>query len=119
MSWQKILGRAADTARGRVASVAGRQVLASRLAPYGDMLNFQVDPAAKTIALEILLKGETEPVRLTLSGYELRDNGGKTRLAFAGATASREWIETLAREFVIGREIELPPKLAPVLRLLV
>jgi hypothetical protein len=119
MSWQKILGRAADTARGRVASAAGRQVLASRLAPYGDMLNFQIDPAAKSIALEILLKGESEPVRLTLSGYELRDDGGKTRLTFAGVTASREWIETLVREFVIGREIELPPKLAPVLRLLV
>ncbi len=95
-------------------------MLAAQLAPYGDMLNFQVDPAAKTIALEILLKGEKEPVRLTLSGYELRSGAdGKTSLAFGGVTASREWIETLAREFVIGREIELPAKLAPVLRLLV
>lgn len=120
MSWQTLLGLAADTARGRVASAAGRQVLATRLKPYGDMMNFQVDPGAKTIALEILLKGEKDPVRLTLSGYELRtDAQGKTTLTFAGATASREWIETLVREFVLGREIELPAKLAPVLRLLV
>ncbi|MBV9127982.1 MAG: hypothetical protein JO117_07845 [Verrucomicrobia bacterium] len=123
MAWREFLGRAADAARGQVASTAGRQLLRARLAPYGDMLNFQVDPAAKTIALEILLKGETEPLRLTLSGYELRTTdaaaGGKTHFTVAGATASREWVHTLLRELLVGREIELPPKVAPLLRLLV
>lgn len=101
-------------------SAAGRQMLAKRLAPYGDMLNFQIDSAAKTVTLEILLKGEKEPVRLTLSGYEIRtDAAGKTAATISGATASREWIETLLREFAVGHEIDVPPKIASVLRLLV
>jgi hypothetical protein len=104
--------------KDRTVSVAARQLLATRLAPYGEMLNFQLDSHNKTLTLEMLLKGERDPVRVTLSGYEILE-GTPPRLRFSGATASREWVEVLANQFIVGHPIDLPANLLPVLRLLI
>ena len=104
--------------KDRTISLAARQLLATRLTLYGQMLNFQLDSQAKTITLEMLLKGEREPIRVTLAGYEILD-GTPPRLRFGGATASREWLEVVLNQFVVNQPVELPANLAPVLRLLV
>ena len=104
--------------KDRTVSIAARQLLATRLTPYGQMLNFQLDSQTKTVTLELLLKGESAPIRVTLAGYEILD-GGSPRLQFGGATASREWVEVLLNQFVVNRPIELPANLVPVLKLLV
>lgn len=108
-----------DRAKGQAASAAGKQVLAAYLAKYGDMLHFNVDPAQRTISLEMLPKGEKEPVQITLSGYEIVEKDGEpAALRVAGVSASREWIEVALREFVQGQLIALPPKAVPLLKLL-
>lgn len=112
------LGRAKDGA----VSAAGRQLLAAALTKYGAMLNFSVDSTNKTVSAEILLKGEREPVKITLRDYELLPgeiSGGAPRLRVGGATASREWVEVLLNELLVGRAVELPPKAAPLLKLVI
>lgn len=103
--------------KDRTVSLTARRLLAAPLAPYGEMLNLQLDSQNKTLSLEMLLKGEREPVRLTLAGYEILD-GNPPRLRVNGATASREWVEVLVNQFLVGKTVELPANLAPVLRLL-
>ncbi len=103
--------------KDRTVSLTARRLLATPLAPYGQMLNLQLDSQNKTLTLELLLKGEPEPVRLTLTGYEILD-GSPPRLRVGGATASREWVAVLLNQFLVGRPVELPANLAPVLRLL-
>ena len=107
--------------KDRTVSLAARQLLAARLTPYGQMLNFQLDSQTKTVTLEILLKGERDPIRVTLAGYEILDGtpGTPPRVRVGGATASREWLEVLLNQFVVNQPLELPANLVPVLRLLV
>ena len=107
-----------DKTKGQAVSMAGRQFLDSYLKPYGHMLNFSVQPETKTIYAEILLKGEDAPIKLTLSGYEIGGTADKPELRVAKVAASREWLETVLREFVEGKPIGLPPKAAPLLKLL-
>ena len=107
-----------DKTKGQAVSLAGRQFLNSYLEKYGTMLNFSVQPETKTITAEILLKGEQSPIRLELTGYEIGGTVDKPTLRIARAEASREWLGTVLREFVQGKDFDLPPKAAPLLKLL-
>lgn len=107
-----------DKTKGQAVSLAGRQILNSYLEKYGTMLNFSVQPETKSIDAEILLKGEQSPIKLTLSGYEIGGSAEKPTLRIAKVAASREWLEVVLREFVEGKPIDLPPKAAPLLKIL-
>ncbi len=111
-----------NQAKGHAMSIAGRKLLGSYLEKYGQMLNFSVQPETKTITLEVLLKGEATPIKITLYDYELieaRAPGGKPALRVARATASREWLQVLLGELLVGKPFELPPQAAPLLKLLI
>ncbi len=107
-----------DRIKGQAVSAAGKQFLDSYLKKYGTMLNFSVQPETKTIYTEILLKGEESPIKVTLTGYEIGGTAAKPELRVAKVAASREWLEVALREFVEGKPIDLPPKAAPLLKLL-
>ena len=107
-----------DKTKGQAVSMAGRQFLNAYLEKYGTMLNFSVQPETKTITAEILLKGESSPLHLTLTGYEIAGTADKPVLRIAQTSASREWLAVVLKEFVEGKPIELPPKAAPLLKLL-
>lgn len=107
-----------DAAKGPAVSLAGKQFLSSYLQKYGKMLNFSVQPDTKRIYAELLLKGEEKPIKLTLDGYEITGPADKPTLRVAKTSASREWLEVVLKEFVEGKPIELPPKAAPLLKLL-
>ena len=113
-----LLGNLLDKAKGPAVSLAGKQFLSSYLQKYGKMLNFSVHPDTKKIYVEILLKGEETPIKLNLDGYEISGPAEKPTLRVAKASASREWLEVVLREFVEGKPIDLPPKAAPLLKLL-
>ena len=107
-----------DKTKGQAVSMAGGQFLNAYLKKYGTMLNFSVQPETKTITAEILLKGESSPIKLTLSGYEIGGDAAKPTLRVAKTAASREWLEVVLREYLEGKAIDLPPKAAPLLKLL-
>ena len=58
------------------------------------------------------------PIKVTLSGYEISGSADKPTLRVARVAASREWLEVVLREFVEGKPIDLPPKAAPLLKIL-
>ena len=107
-----------DAAKGPAVSLAAKAFLSSYLEKYGKMLHLSVQPDTKKITAEILLKGEASPIQLTLDGYEITGPAGKPTLRVAKVSASREWLEVVLREFVEGKPIDLPPKAAPLLKLL-
>ncbi len=104
--------------KDQAVSATARQLINSHLKPYGSMLNFSVQTDTKTLNAEIQLKGEASPIRLTLTGYEIGGTAEKPTLRFAKTAASREWLDTVLREFVEGKAIDLPPKAAPLLKML-
>jgi len=93
--------------------------LENRIRPYGRLLDLRLDTRDKQLALEILLYGETEPLQVRIENYEVREEAGHWYLAAEEIHTSREWIETLAREYISGRPIEIPARYAGLLKVLI
>jgi hypothetical protein len=67
---------------------------------YGHMTTIQIDSTAKSIHVELELKGETSPIRIDVKGYELSSDSGETFIELGEIKASREWINQLISDFL-------------------
>ena len=76
---------------------------------HGSTLRF-VHQIFNGIRLEVLLKGETEPIAITIDEYQLTNVAGAEFILINKASASREWINALLQDFAIGKTIPLPSK---------
>ncbi|WP_034636867.1 hypothetical protein [Chitinivibrio alkaliphilus] len=80
------------------------------LAHIGHITTCEVTTAEKRCALQIALAGEPHPIRLSLS-YDLREHRGSSRaedtLILTQCTASKEWMETVAQNYLCNRSIPL------------
>ena len=83
------------------------------------MLSFSIDSRNKTAQLEILLKGERDPIRFTLEEYELVTEGVETYITVKRVRASREWVDALLEEWVRGKKILVPDRMVTMVRMLV
>lgn len=106
----------AVAARDAGTSYVVERAVAKRLEPYGRMLNLSIDSKSKKIRLEILLKGESEPVAITISEYQLASSAGADFFVIKQASASREWINALLQDFAIDRKLPLPAKYSNVVK---
>lgn len=80
----------------------------SVLQPYGSLKRLKLDTTNRSVETEMELKGETQPVNIHVQEYELREKGGRTFIVIKRITTSREWLTTLARDFAVGHEFEVP-----------
>ncbi len=87
---------------------AVRQYVNHRLKLFGQMTTLQIDAAKRTASFDLELKGETQPLRVTVDRYELTTVGDKTFVEIKEFHTSREWINLLAREFLKGKKFEVP-----------
>lgn len=67
---------------------------------YGTMTTIQIDSTAKTIHLELELKGEASPVQIEVKSYELSSDAGETFIELGEIQTSREWINHLIADFL-------------------
>ena len=74
----------------------------------GTMTNLQIDSTNKRATLDLELKGETQPLRVTINCYELTSVGDKSFIEIKELNTSREWINSLAGGFLKGRKFEVP-----------
>lgn len=84
---------------------------------YGRMLNFYIDSRQKTIQFEVFLKGETESLSVIVQEYEIISEGAQTFIIAKKAVASREWVNTLIQQFVVGQRLQLPDKYASLVKM--
>lgn len=85
---------------------------------YGTMLNFTLDTRGRTARFDILLKGETDPVTVTIEEFELKSTEAGMVVVIHRLSTSREWMNLLALEFVKGKEFPIPGKWAGLLRVM-
>ena len=86
------------------------------LEPYGRATSLEVDSAARTLRINIELKGETAPVELEITKYEITEEAGRYFAVVQEVRTSREWLTALARDQFCNRRFELGPKAGPLLR---
>src|SRR5215831_8533400 len=89
------------------ASVALQRWLAREMADYGEVLDFKVNSRARSAELHVRLKGEHEKLTVHVDEYELVA-GDKDYIVVKRARASREWVNAVLRNFVIGKRHEIP-----------
>ena len=76
------------------------------------MTELKIDSEKKVIEAVLMLKGETEPIRLRVADYNLHHDGKVDLMTVGEVTVSREWMEVLAREMVVGKPMVLPEGVA-------
>jgi len=85
---------------------------------FAHINTIEIDSSSRSLVAEFLLKGETEPVTLTVVGYEIITKGEKRLFVPHSVSASRQWIDTLAKEYLQRRAFEIPAPFAKALTFL-
>ncbi|PAW71376.1 MAG: hypothetical protein B9S30_00955 [Verrucomicrobiia bacterium Tous-C5FEB] len=67
---------------------------------YGQMTNIQIDSTAKTLHVELELKGEPAPLKIDVASYQLSTESGETFIELGEIKTSREWINLLISDFL-------------------
>ena len=107
------LGRTKDAA----SSTAAEHLLKTRLKNYIQMLDLKIDSETKTVTAHVLPKGEKEAIQITVAAYEIIEENGVNYFVARKAHASREWMNVMVQQFVVGRRFELPEKYVKLLKL--
>lgn len=85
------------------------------LKPFGHAVSLKLDSSNKSAEILLELKGEHTTIKIHVQDYEvLREKDG-TYLIVKSVTTSREWMTAMAREYVVGRKLALPPEAAGIL----
>ena len=108
MSWTNLVKGAINQVKDSGASTAIQKWLARELADYGEVLDFRIDSVARSAELHVLLKGEKEPLTVTIEQYELSSEGQEDYIIVKRARASRAWVEAVLRKFLIDRKHKIP-----------
>lgn len=82
--------------------------IAAKISRYGQLLEFSINSKEKTIAAQLQLVGEEEPVDIIVSAYHLEEENDRLHLVIDAASCSREWMNNLIDDFVIGSAFPLP-----------
>lgn len=91
-----------------LASGAAKALLAGRIERYGRLLDLRIRSREKTIAAVLMLAGESDEVRIEVGRYRVTESGGSCALVIEQLTASREWLQLLLEDLVLGKPIPLP-----------
>src|SRR5215469_5602949 len=93
---------------GQAGPWALRKYFNHKYQSLGVMTSLQIDSKNKTASLDLDLKGETQPLHITIKRYELTREGGRTFVEIKELETSREWMTLLARQFVKGKKFAVP-----------
>jgi hypothetical protein len=103
-------------AKDRVLEQMALKYLNTRLLePYGQATRLRLNSEEKSIHVEVELKGETEPVQVELTGYDVRRHGTRYFATVKEIRTSRDWLTTLAQTRVCNSRFELPAQVARLL----
>ena len=83
---------------------------------FGTMLNLNLDSKNKSITLNVLLAGEDSPLELEIGRYDIVSHDDKYYIEMNDVSTSRLWLNVLAEETLNGERIEIPSKLAKLLK---
>lgn len=102
-------------AKDAVASRGAQAYLNKLIAPYGKLTAFRIDSRRQTVEGVCLLHGESVPITVTVGKYVIEEVGAKSYIYATHCTCSRPWAQSLLRDFVEGRRLDLPGWAAAVL----
>jgi|GEM_PF-490427 hypothetical protein len=100
-----------DKVLSRALEVLGRKVVSR----YGTLCDITLDSLDRKIEIEVLLEGESIPIRISINRFDIVFEGGEARVIFRDIAVSRAWMKTLAEDILEGRALKIPRKYAKLL----
>jgi hypothetical protein len=97
-----------SAAKDGLVKAAAKEFFNRRFQSIGTMTDIQIDSSAKRVEAVVNLVGETQPLRVVISPYELIEREGKPFLIVRGFQSSRPWLTNAVREFLLGKEVQVP-----------
>ena len=95
--------------KDNLASLAAKSMLAGRMERYGQLTDLRIRSKEKMLFVEVLLAGEAQEIRIEVGRYRIVPaESGKIALVIESITASREWLQLLLEDFVVGQPIPIP-----------
>ena len=94
---------------------SAREYFNHRFHSFGTMTTLHIDSAKRIASVDLELKGETQPLHITIDRYEMTKASGKTFVEIQEITTSREWLTLLAQQMLKGKKFEVPELVASVL----
>ena len=95
-----------------------RVAINTKLRSIGQMTELSIDTKNKRVCVRLELLGEKELIDVEILRYSLKEKGETTYITIEEVTSSREWLTVALREFVVGQDLPIPPKVGAVLKLL-
>ncbi len=100
-----------DKALSRTLEILGRQAVSR----YGTLCDITLDSLHRKIEIEVLLKGESCPVRISINRFDIVFEGDQASVVFRDIAVSREWMKTLAEDILKDRPLKIPRKYAKLI----
>ena len=118
MSWTNLVKGAINQVKDSGASGAIQSWLAREMADYGEVLDFKISSADRNAQLHVLLKGEKEPLTVTIESYEISSVGSEDFIIVKGAHASRPWVNAVLRNFLINKKHRIPAQYSSMAKMI-
>jgi hypothetical protein len=92
-----------------LASRAAKSMLAGRIERYGQLTELRIRSKEKMLLVQVMLTGEAEEILIVVDRYRVVPaEAGKIAIVIDAITASREWLQLLLEDFVVGQSIQIP-----------
>jgi len=75
---------------------------------YGQIISIKIDSTNKSMSLEVMLKGELQPLKIDLYEYKFVEDGSGFYLEVKKIGANRYWIDSLVEMYLTGKRFALP-----------
>jgi len=108
----KILHNLAHVLGGLVGTPAVRLLLNQRWGRFGTMTQLRIDRENKVIEGEVLLQGETAPIRFRLGQYDFQSGAAGGIFRAGQVEISRAWMNQLALELLQNKPVPVPAGIA-------
>jgi hypothetical protein len=95
-------------AKDLMTSKAAKSYVNDFIKTFGQVDTLSIDSKRRRIDMQCHLKGEVSPIGLTIEKYQVEQRAGKTIVTVLDSSATRPWIQAAMRQYVHGREFELP-----------
>ena len=99
-------------------SFAKEKIINIKFKRYGEMLDFNINSENKLINAKVTLKGESEPLTITIFNYKILENNNSSFIGFDKISTSKEWMNLLAEDFLKEKKFPLPSKFSGLIKMI-
>lgn len=89
-----------------------KKMIEKYIANYGVVNKLLFDSKLKTLSAILQLRGEPNELEVTIVRYSTHKVSEKSFVRVEEIEVNREWMQAVANDLLVGREIEVPPWVA-------